>query len=419
MTVDNATSRAFSQPGASLSATELAAHIAGDAVFEANFVPSDEGSANPINPGLGPRFDNNSCAGCHTSDGRGRPPVSGDQFSSMIFRVSIPGTNAHGGPASVPGYGSQLELRAASSLNGIPSAVVNITYTDSTGTFADGQTYTLRVPRYTVSQPYRTLPSTMYLSPRIAPPNFGLGLLEAVPDSVILTLAAHSTTGGHPNYVWDSVGRAMVIGRFGLKANMATLLEQSAAAFNTDMGLTTTLFPTEPCDDPVAGCGTHAAEVKDSLLIAVRDYVRTLGVPARRSINVAQVVQGERLFQSTGCTSCHQPTLHTGVVADNPSLSEQTIHPYTDLLVHDMGPGLADGRPDYQASGSEWRTPPLWGIGLTSIVNGHTNFLHDGRARNLMEAVLWHDGQAANARKAVLKMSKADRDALIAFLNSL
>lgn len=421
MTVYDASSKAFGQPGPALTAEQLDEHKAGDAVFDATFVPT--GPGNPVNPGLGPRFDNVSCVGCHTNDGRGRPPQPGDQFNSMIFRVSIAGSSAEGGPLAAPGYGTQLELRATPDLTG-PMAVMSITYTDSAGAFPDGETYTLHVPHYTISAPYRTLPSNMLLSPRVAPPNFGLGLLEAVPADSIVALSTNASNiaagvAGHPNYVWDAVGQKSAIGRFGFKANIASILEQCAAAANGDIGITTSVFPDEPCTDAVAGCGSHPVELSDTLLHQLQRYVQTLGVPARRSVSNTTVMRGEHLFQTVGCASCHQPTLHTGTVPGDPELSQQTIHPYTDLLLHDMGPGLADNRPDYLATGQEWRTTPLWGIGLTAVVNGHSTFLHDGRAQSLIEAIMWHGGQASAARDRFKALVKADRDAVVSFLNSL
>jgi len=273
----------------------------------------------------------------------------------------------------------------------------------------------LRVPRYLVSNPHAPFPMDAKISPRIAPPNFGLGLLAAVSDETIIggataEAAIDAGVAGHPNFVFDTIGRQTVLGRFGLKANMATLMEQSAAAASGDMGITTSIFPLDNCADPIVGCAPHPAELTDEQLAAVTTYIQTLAVPARRSVTAASVVRGERLFRGFGCATCHTQTMTTGTVAGAPEVSGQRIHPYTDLLLHDMGPGLADDRPDYLASGSEWRTPPLWGIGLTPVVNGHTNFLHDGRARSLLEAVMW---------QAVRVAPPSDRNALIAFLNSL
>jgi CxxC motif-containing protein (DUF1111 family) len=340
----------------------------------------------------------------------------------MIYRVRGAGTNAHGGPAPIDGFGTQLELRAITGVS--PMATVTIDYHDSTGTFADGAEYTLHVPNYVVSNAYMPFPMSAMLSPRVAPPNFGLGLIAAIPDQAIIAnataeAAIAADVAGHPNFVWDTIGRQTVLGRFGLKANMATLREQSASALSGDMGITTSVFPIEICADPAIGCAAHDPELTDAQLTLVTTYIQTLAVPARRNVTAASVVRGEQLFRSFGCATCHTQTMTTGTVAGAPELSGQRIHPYSDLLVHDMGPALADHRPDYLASGSEWRTPMLWGIGLTPVVNAHTNFLHDGRARSLLEAVMWHGGQGTAAREAVRNAPASDRDALMAFLNSL
>jgi CxxC motif-containing protein (DUF1111 family) len=432
MTVYDATSRAFDQPGPTLTAAQLANHDAGASAFAATYLPSpdpvttsgtgDAGYPAPLNPGLGPRFENVGCSQCHAGNGRGTPPAPGESFFSMLFRMSVPGSDAHGGPAPVPGYGTQLELVALSGLT--PMARMSVQYADSIDRFADGAPDTLHVPRYTMDAPYLPLPAGVMYSPRAAPPSFGLGLLEAVAAPTIEALATAPASvaagvAGHPNYVWDPTSSRIVLGRFGVKANTGSLLEQVAAALNADMGITSSVFPNETCDDPVPGCATHPPEASDSLLAVLAAYVRTLAVPARRNSSAADVEHGQTLFASAGCSLCHVPTLQTGTVAADPELSDQRIHPYTDLLLHDMGPGLADGRPDYLATGSEWRTPPLWGIGLTATVNGHTTFLHDGRARSLLEAIMWHGGQGAAARERVRVMSKSDRDALIAFLMSL
>jgi CxxC motif-containing protein (DUF1111 family) len=418
MTIVDATSRAFQRPGKTLTSDRLTAHIDGDAIFEAAFVPSPA----PVNPGLGPHYDNISCNGCHTGDGRGRPPVSGDQFNSMIFRVSGSGTNAHGGPAPIDGFGTQLELRAITGVT--PMATVTIDYHDSTSSFTDGTPYTLHIPNYVVSNEYMSFPMTAMLSPRVAPPNFGLGLIAAIPDQAIIAnanaeAAATADVAGHPNFVWDTISRQTVLGRFGLKANMATLKEQSASALSGDMGITTSVFPIEICANPAIGCDAHDPELSDVQLNLVTTYIQTLAVPARRNVSATAVVHGEQLFRGFGCATCHTQTMTTGTVDGAPEVSGQRIHPYSDLLLHDMGPALADHRPDYLASGSEWRTPLLWGIGLTPVVNAHTNFLHDGRARSLLEAVMWHGGQATAAREAVRNASSSDRNDLMAFLNSL
>ncbi|MGH7497668.1 MAG: di-heme oxidoredictase family protein, partial [Gemmatimonadales bacterium] len=197
------------------------------------------------------------------------------------------------------------------------------------------------------------------------------------------------------------------------------LLQQAAAAYNGDIGITSTIFPAESCEGEYPACAPHGPEIDLQLVKAVAFYTQSLGVPARRSLDDPKARQGEQLFYAANCTSCHVPTLRTGYLKDVPEVSNQTIHPYTDLLIHDMGPALADGRRDFLASGSEWRTAPLWGIGLVQTVNGHTNFMHDGRARGLLEAVLWHGGEARASRERVRRMSAQERSALVAFLESL
>jgi CxxC motif-containing protein (DUF1111 family) len=258
----------------------------------------------------------------------------------------------------------------------------------------------------------------------VAPVNFGLGLLEAIPEATIRALADpndanHDGISGRYNVVYDVTVQDYIIGRFGWKANVGTLLHQAAGAFNGDMSITTSYFPSENCKGEYFRCKDHAAELDDQTVSDVAFYTETLGVPARRDLDDPQALHGERLFHGIGCDACHVSTLTTGVLPGVPAVSNQKIHPYTDLLLHDMGNALADNRPDFNASGREFRTPPLWGIGLVQIVNGHTYFMHDGRARNLLEAVLWHGGEAATARERFKSLSASDRKALIAFLNSL
>ena len=417
-TVFDATADAFSHPAPNLTTGELALHNEGDEAFEAVFVPG----AAEENGGLGPVFDNVSCEACHAGDGRGRPPLSGESFESLLFRASVRGRDEHGGPVGVPGFGLQLQLRAIPDF--LPEVAAAVTYAESVSAFADGSTYSLRVPRYAISSPYAALPTDMRLSPRVAPMVFGLGLLEAVPDWKLQALADPYDSdfdgiSGRLNIAWDEVQQRYAIGRFGWKAAVPTLRQQAAGAYNGDMGVTSSLFYAESCEEYRLGCERHDVEVSDATLAAVTFYTQTLGVPARRDVDDFTVQRGEALFAAAGCGGCHIPTLRTGNLEGVPAVSQQTIHPYTDLLVHDMGPALADRRPDFGASGREWRTAPLWGIGLVETVNGHTNFMHDGRARSLLEAVLWHGGEAAAARDAVRRMPAAQRSALIRFLQSL
>ncbi len=421
-TIFDASSHAFSIPAPNLSEAALEKHLEGDVEFEAVFVTAPA----VVNPGLGPIYNNVSCINCHSRDGRGRPPDAGEGLVSLLFRLSLPKTeDAMGGkpPTPVPGFGRQLNNRAIVDTN--PEGKVKIEYTEQTLTTADGTRVHLRYPNYTLTETYQPLPENVEVSPRVAPAVFGLGLLEAIPEDAILAYADENDAdgdgiSGKPNYVWNAIEQRYTLGRFGWKANQPTLRQQVAAAYNDDMGITTSLFMVENAAGQ-SQLTEHSAtpEVSDEILDVVTFYVQTLAVPARRNVDNPQVKHGEQLFAKAQCASCHVPTFRTGILKGVPSVSNQTIHPYTDLLLHDMGPGLADNRPDFHASGSEWRTPPLWGIGLVQRVNGHTNFLHDGRARGLMEAILWHGGEAEASRQAVEQMSKAERDALIAFLESL
>jgi CxxC motif-containing protein (DUF1111 family) len=259
----------------------------------------------------------------------------------------------------------------------------------------------------------------------MAPPIFGLGLLELISESMIKAMADPSDAdgdgiSGKPNYVYNSITQKTEVGRFGLKAGVSTIELQVAAAYNQDMGITNRIFPKESSfGQPQADTHDYGVELPDSLLHAVAFYIKTLAVPARRDVANESVKRGEQLFTSLQCASCHRPTLQTEVDVRYPQLSNQRIHPFTDLLLHDMGEGLADNRPDFSADGREWRTAPLWGIGLFEKTNGTPYYLHDGRARTMEEAIVWHDGEAAAAKKKFLQLSKSDRDDLIRFLKSL
>ncbi len=369
-TVFDATADAFSLPSPNLAGRSLAMHDVGDVQFEVEFVSAPGAPS----AGLGPVFDNVSCEACHVGDGRGRPPEGAEPFASLLFRGSVRGFGPHGGPNPIPGFGGQIQLHSIPGVT--PEASASITYADSAGTFADGSPYTLRVPRYTLTGGYRALPGGVLFSPRVAPVVFGLGLLEAVPDRLLRSLADprdrnRDGVSGRTNIVWDAIRNRPAIGRFGWKANVSNLLQQAAGAYNGDMGITSAFFPAESCEGQYPGCAPHAPEIDAQLVRAVAFYTQTLGVPARRSLDDQKARKGERLFYAANCNSCHVQTLRTGFLKNVPEVSNQTIHPYTDLLLHDMGPALADGRPDFLASGSEWRTPPLWGIGLVQTVNGH------------------------------------------------
>lgn len=404
-------------PNISSSASEM--HGIGDGAFEAPFVTAPA----PLRGGVGPVYNNVSCINCHIGDGRGKPPGPSEQMLSMLIRISVAGAGPHGEPNPVPGFGGQLQQRSI--IGTLPEADVVIAYTNINGFFADGTPYTLRAPSYSLQNPYQPLPAGVMLSPRIAPPVFGLGLLEAVTKETILGFADPDDADGNgisgkANTVWDAVNNEMTLGRFGWKCGAPNLLQQSAGAYNEDMGITNFVFPVESSFGQLQYDGLNDEnEVQDSLLFYVAKYIRTLAVPARRNLASAEVQKGKQLFMNAKCSSCHIPVMRTGVDVAFPEASNQVIFPYTDMLLHDMGAGLADGRPEYDADGQEWRTTPLWGLGLTQTVNGHNYFLHDGRARSIEEAILWHGGEAAASQNAFVNMSLADRNALLAFLESL
>lgn len=418
-TIFNATSQAFMLPAPNLGDVEL--HIEGDRAFDAVFVSAPAA----VHGGLGPAFNSTSCAGCHVSNGRGRPPLPGEIAESLLLRLSVAGVNPDGtgAPLPAPGFGGQLATQAVFGVT--PEAGVAIVIDEQTFHFADGQTYALARPTYELTAPYLPLPPGLLVSPRVAPPVFGRGLLEAVPESAIL---ARSDPGdrdgdgvsGRPNWVFDEATRTLQLGRFGWKAGQPTLLQQAAAAYRNDMGVTNPTFPGEsgtgqPQDDGLA----DDPEIDQATLDAAVFYTQTLAVPARRFLDEPQVRRGERLFDEAGCVACHVPRMRTGSFAGISAISNQDIRPYTDLLLHDMGEDLADGRPDFAADGREWRTAPLWGLGLTEVVNGHTRLLHDGRARSILEAVMWHGGEAEAAREFVRRLPADQRRELLAFLESL
>ena len=426
-TIMNSTQNAFGQPAPMLARADNLHFFVGNSFFNQNWVQAP--ASTTARDGLGPLFNSRSCAGCHFKDGRGRAPAPDETaVTGFLVRLSqLASAGAIGEPAVVPLYGGQVQDHAIPGV--APEGSVAIDYTELPGQFADGVPFSLRAPVYSlVGLGYGELPANLLMSPRVANQMIGLGLLEAVPEAALLAQAdAEDRDGdaisGRPNYVWDIAGQQTALGRFGWKANQPSLLQQVAAAFHGDMGITTRLFPAQNCAPGQSACtaapGGGEPEIDDEDLAKVVLYASTLAVPGQRRWDDPQVLRGKQLFAEGACTGCHLPTLVTGEHPRFPQLSGQTIHPYTDLLLHDMGPGLADNRPDSLATGAEWRTPPLWGIGLFATVNDHTNYLHDGRARSLLEAILWHGGEAEQARRFLLALPKADRDALIAFLESL
>lgn len=413
------TSQAFGLPASNLSTEHLDKHLLGDVGFEAQFVANPA----PRNGGLGPVFNNISCNGCHPSDGRASFPENINSLSGLFYKISVPGTDEHGGPVPVPGFGKQLQHQ---SLYGFQAeGKMNVTFQEQKVLLADGTNVSLQKPGYSIVSPYLPLPGNVMISPRIGMPVFGLGLLEAIPEAAILANADpddrdKDEISGKANYVWDPVTGTTMLGRFGWKAGTPNVLVQTAGAFNEDMGLTNYLKPVESSADQTNGDPTSVSpEASRDLLENVVFYSLTLGVPAGRNFDNPDVIAGREIFEQLKCATCHIPSFTTGNYEGIPEISNQKIYPYTDMLLHDMGDDLADNRPEFLASGREWKTRPLWGIGLTAITSGHTSFLHDGRARNITEAILWHGGEAEKSRDDFKKLSAKDREMLLEFLQSL
>ena len=377
--------------------------------------------------GRGPTSNGEICIDCHAGNGRGRAPESAKEaLVSMVVRLSIPGKNEQGGPLPHPSYGDQLQNQGELG-RVFPEGDAFIAWSEHEERLADGSRVTLRTPRLAFTNlSFGAIGTDVMTSPRIAPPVFGAGLLDAVAeDTLIETARRQKESGfdGKPNYVWDAEKQTTAIGRFGWKANQPSLKQQNASAFLNDMGVTTSLFKHENCPDVQVACRKRPTgmvpEQPDRAFNDLLFYTRTLGVPMRRRAEDPIALHGEKLFTQLQCAVCHTPEMKTGEYPALPQLAHQIIHAYTDLLLHDMGEGLADGRPDFLAGPRDWRTPPLWGIGLNAKVNGNTSLLHDGRARNLTEAILWHGGEAERSRETFREMLPADREALLAFLNSL
>ncbi|MDC5707216.1 c-type cytochrome [Vibrio europaeus] len=424
---------AFSLPAGNLPMSKRLDFSVGNSFFRNPWVQAP--ASTDARDGLGPLFNTNGCQNCHIKDGRGHPPEEGDIHAvSMLVRLSIPAMTPEQKKAFIkdgvipePTYGGQLQDFALQDQT--PEGTIEITYSDVPVTFADGTVVTLRKPDLSITNlGYGEMHPDTQMSARVAPPMIGLGLLESIPDETLKAWADEQDKNsdgisGKVNVVWDVRTNDFAIGRFGWKAGQPNLMQQNAAAFNGDVGLTSNLFPNENCTSKQTICDDlpngGSPEVSDNILDFVEFYSQHLAVPIRRNVDKPEVKLGQELFAKVGCDSCHKTNVKTGNREGLPALSNQTIHPYTDMLLHDMGPGLADNRPEYLANGQEWRTQPLWGIGYTKEVNDHTYFLHDGRARNLMEAVLWHGGEAEIAKQKVLKFNRKEREALIAFLNSL
>ena len=421
---------AFSQPQSNLSFADREQFNLGNGLFRKFWVSSP--ATTQVSDGLGPLFNARSCQSCHIKDGRGHVPTEGEAASPFFLQMGWfdAGEKVWQGDKN---YGRQLQTAAVPGI--LAEAAVQISFSNETIEFDDGETIELRHPTYTLTDlAYGQMDERTHFSPKIAPQMVGMGLLAAISEADIL--ANEDVEDKDDDGISGRASRVLIddeirLGRFGLKAAKLGVKEQSAGAFSGDMGLSTSLHPSNSgeCTESQTVCldaphgeqarlGEH--EVPDPLLELVAFYSSNLALPIRRKVSDATVLRGKSLFYKSGCVSCHVPKYVTSRNAPDKQHQFQLIWPYTDLLLHDMGDGLADGvGHDGGATGNEWRTPPLWGIGLTQTVNTRASYLHDGRARSLLEAVMWHGGEAASARERVRQFSTSDREALVAFLESL
>lgn len=426
-TVFDETFNAFGNALTNLTSDETDKFVVGNSFNRNNWVIAPSSTA--ARDGLGPFFNASACANCHALDGKGSP-LGTDGISinqALLFRLSVQGTGIHGEPKDDPNYGGQFNQRSIPNVDAEGEPVV--TYQDVKGTYPDGTTYTLQKPTYSFKNLNYGAMSGTLISPRLAPQMIGMGLLDAVSEQTILANADENDKNGdgisgRPNYVWDIKNQKKSIGKLGWKANQPSVEQQTAGAFNGDIGITSNLFPNEGLTDfqkqkygnlPNGG----SPEIDEVTLQNVVFYIKSLAVPARRNWKDSEVLEGKQLFIKANCSGCHLQKMETGVYDSPKYLSKQTIKPYSDLLLHDMGEDLADNRPDFEATGKEWRTAPLWGLGLQKTVNKHTYMLHDGRARNVEEAILWHGGEAINSKNAFMKMTKTERSKVLKFIESL
>nr|WP_274903998.1 di-heme oxidoredictase family protein [Psychrobacter sp. DAB_AL62B] len=448
-------SESYSKPSSNITASRKGSFFIGNAFFRQPWVIAP--ASTDSRDGLGALFNVAACQSCHVKDGRGHAPMtSDDDADSLLIRLAMPATTAAQRQQLQdsliekvvhPMYGGQLQDRG---VQGVPAeARIAVQWTDKSVTFADGYVETLRAPIFNLTNPgYGPFDGELMVSPRIALPMIGLGLLEQIPDADIKKQVASnhknsSDIKGKFNLVMDPQTSKVALGRFGWKAGQTKLLTQNQSAFNEDMGLTSNIRPKESCMPTQTACmnaatgadeqgnGKQPVEVNDEVAKFVEFYTRNLAVPHRRNADDKLVLAGKKHFYDMGCQSCHTPRYQLPKTDDDHIEQHgQVIYPYTDLLLHDLGDDLADRtiagklppkdlQVEFLANSYEWRTPALWGIGLAQTVDPQATFLHDGRARTLMEAVLWHGGEAKKQQQKVLKLDKQGRAELNAFLQSL
>ncbi|MCW9042890.1 MAG: c-type cytochrome [Pseudopelagicola sp.] len=422
---DDSGKTAFTHALPTLNDAQILDFLSGRGIFRKIWVGAP--SSTKASDGLGPLYNARSCLACHPGNGRGHIPEDGEKGgghrgAALMLKLS-----------GAPAYGAQLQTN---SLSGLPAeARLDVTYRQETVTLRGGETVVLHRPRYRVSAlGYGPWPEGALYSPRLAPPLPGLGLIEAIPAADILAAEDPDDTdgdgiSGRARRVMSHEYGVEMLGRFGRKAAMATVRAQTADAFFHDIGISSPLLPDAwgdcraaqtPCRDRPHGDGdVRGFEIDAKGLDLVTLYTSSLALPTRPDAAAPEVLRGKTVFHETGCAACHRPAYVTHRLKDDAARSFQLIWPYSDFLLHDMGEGLADHRPEDGAGGREWKTPPLWGLGATRAVAGQERYLHDGRARSLLEAILWHGGEAKPARDRVVELPPDERAALIRFLQSL
>ena len=441
--------RAFEQMANNIGTTDTQRFVEGRRLFHTSFLTGEHSEFSDKNPvftqhigQLGPRYNQASCVSCHTGEGRSPAATVGSRLDTMTVLTGAPATG--GTTLPDPTYGLNV-LQDARPKAAPDYGVTVASYKTGSRKLSDGTTVFLRQPVYKF-----TGPVPREFSVRQAPQIIGLGLLEAVPEETILALADpndtnHDGVRGVPNFVTNPETGKTQLGRFGWKAGKQSLRQQTADALIEDIGVTSSVFPSRSCQRGAVNCrtATAAPDISETEMERFSQYLGLLGVPAQRSVlsgypagvfvpalhkfDPAQIASGSKIFTQLNCSACHRPELKTGNTHPLAELRNQLIHPYTDLLLHDMGPGLADTLPEGQAKPSMWRTQPLWGLGYLPYVQAGTvqgsaasvRYLHDGRARTLLEAIEWHAGEAQNSRAAFEALSTQDRADLLAFLNSL
>lgn len=419
----NASKKAFAKPMSAMSSEEETLFYVGRSFFKTPWVEAP--SATTARDGLGPLFSANTCRNCHPNNGAGVAlSKDGSMSRSLLLRLSHK-TSTNQTLLKTVGFEPDSTYGAQLSRNGnqkvVKEGTATVTYESIKGTYPDGERYELRSPSYDIKDlGYGALDKETIIAARIGSALIGLGQLELISEKDILVHEdAEDMDGngisGKANYAFDPETNTTKLGRFTWKASATTVKHQSAAAAHNDMGLSNPLFPQHNCTQKQKAClesvvpSGYVHDLPEHRLEAITYYVSNLAIPKQREVGEHR--DGEKLFESLNCTACHVPSYKTA--------SGITISPYSDLLLHDMGAGLADGRSEFLATGSEWRTAPLWGIGLYATVSGEANYLHDGRARSIEEAILWHGGEAQKSKAEFMALSKIDRNKVLMFLKSI